>query len=229
MSTTDLPQAFDAIVPLLPLPEHVLLPATPTPYRVFEPPYRQMVADLLEKPACERWLAVPRVLSAVAPGVADAPISPIASVGLMTLATPLSDGDYLIVVDGRRPCRIDEVHAPFTPYRVARATPLGDRPNAAFDPGLSTASLIQGLFSLLAALGPAAAELPVACGGELSGEDVVYRIASAVIECPDKRQAVLETRCPRERRRIVRDELAATLLTAGLPLGDHHPTGGPTP
>lgn len=221
--------ADDAIVPLLPLAEHVLLPATPTPYRVFEAPYRQMVVDLLDKPAAERWLAVPRVLGPVARGAADAPISPIAAVGLMTLATPLSDGDYLIVVDGRRPCRIDELHALFTPYRVARATPLGDLPATPDDPGLSTASLILGLFSILGALGPGAAELPVACGGQLSGEDVVYRIASAVIECPDTRQTVLETRCPHQRRRIVRDALAATLLLAAAPLGDLRRTDGPTP
>jgi len=221
MTRTAQPPEGELLVPLFPIPEHVLLPAAPTPYRIFEPHFRQMVVDLLDKPADERWLAVPRLLAAEhPPGHADAePFHPVASLGLMTLATPLSDGDYLIVVEGRHPCHVEEVPAPFTEYRVGRATPLDDCPGGVEDPAVHTDALIQGVFSLFGALGPAAADLPMTCGKVLEPEDVVYRIAAGVVHDVDLRQQVLDLRCALARRTLVLDELVDLLAAAAFPVG----------
>ena len=37
-------------IPIFPLPDHVLLPAIPTAYRIFEPRYRALVVDLQSQP-----------------------------------------------------------------------------------------------------------------------------------------------------------------------------------
>lgn len=60
------------LLPLFPLPGHVLLPGLAVPFRIFEPRYRALVRDLLAVRAERRWLAVP----CLAPGsdpAADAP------------------------------------------------------------------------------------------------------------------------------------------------------------
>ncbi len=206
-----------AVIPLFPLPEHVLLPASPTPYRICEAGHRQMVLELLDHPADERWLAVPRLTEqgAAAPGDEAAPFHRVATVGLMTLATPLANGDYLIVVDGRATGHIDEVDAPFAPYRVGRPTLIEDDIGAdGAASGPTTVDLIQALGALLEALGPQATDLPVAFGAIPAGPLVDYRVAAAVLDGADARQALLEERDPARRRAIVYDALVERLAAA---------------
>ncbi|PKN58541.1 MAG: hypothetical protein CVU56_05090 [Deltaproteobacteria bacterium HGW-Deltaproteobacteria-14] len=206
---------LDALVPLFPLPEHVLLPAAPTPYRIFEPRYRKMVEDLLAKPADERFLVVPRVLAGAPDADGEEPFCPTAALGLMTLATPLTDGEWLIVVEGVAACAVHEVDAPFTPYRIARVTPLRDRPAAGADDAPSTAELIAGVFALFEVLGTAAGDLTPQRADE-GGSDplITYRIAAAVVEDVDTRQRVLEERCDAERRRLVYEVIVELLHIA---------------
>lgn len=203
---------LDALVPLFPLPEHVLLPAAPTPYRIFKPCYRRMVEDLLDKPADERHLVIPRVAGATPGSGEPEPFHRVASLGLMTMATPLSDGDWLIVVEGVAACTVDEVDAPFTPYRLARARPLGDRPASEPGEAPTTAELIAAVFTLFEVLGTAASELTVSgTEGPPSEALVTYRIAAAVVEDADTRQRILEERCAAARRRLVYDVIVELL------------------
>jgi|GEM_PF-1512209 len=211
----------DALVPLFPLPEHVLLPAAPTPYRLFEPQHRRMVEDLLEKPADERYIVIPRVAGDPAVGVGcgdDEPFHRVASLGLMTMATPLGDGDWLIVVEGFAACSVVEVEAPFTPYRLARVQPLGDRPASEPVDAPTTAELIGAVFTLFEILGTAASDLAVSGLGEERPDPesplVTYRIAAAVVEDVDTRQQILEERCDAARRRLVYDVIVELLDVA---------------
>ncbi|TNF32680.1 MAG: hypothetical protein EP329_09440 [Deltaproteobacteria bacterium] len=206
---------LDALVPLFPLPEHVLLPAAPTPYRIFEPCYRRMVEDLLEKPADERHLVIPRIAGAAGAHGGPEPFYRVAALGLMTMATPLSDGDWLIVVEGVAPCTVDEVDAPFTPYRLARVRPLVDRPTSEPVDAPSTAELIGAVFTLFDVLGSAASDLTVSgIGAEAADRLVTYRIAAAVVEDVDLRQRILEERCDASRRRLVYDVIVELLDVA---------------
>jgi Lon protease-like protein len=223
---SETPDTFDTIptlVPLFPLPDHVLLPASPTPYRVFEPRYRQMVADLLERPADERWLVMPRLMTledtedaetSDSDGDSGLTFYPVTSLAKMTLATPLPDGDFLIVVEGVAPCMVREVDAPFTGYRVGSVVALADRPRSAGTPETSTNAVIQALMSLLLVMGPSAADIPVAYGGSPSDTLIIYRIAAAVVADADARQRILDERCPATRRAMVLEALIELLEVA---------------
>ncbi len=212
------PSARLNTVPLFPLADHVLLPGTPTPYRVFEARYRTMVEDLLAKPEDERWLAVPRLAapSDLSLGADDTAIYPVASMALMSVATPLNGGDYLIVVEGLFPCRLEEIPSPGSPYRHAVAHPLLDQPEAARVS--ERAELIQATLSLIRALEDKSHDLfATRATSELDGAKLVFRIAHALIEDADARQALLDTRSPSLRRHKLLEQIATLYAFASRP------------
>lgn len=216
--------SLPAMVPLFPLPEHVLLPAAPTPYRIFEARYRQLVEDLLDKPSSERLLVVPRATGAGPAG--DGPFHPVAALARVVATTPLADGEFLIVVEGVLPCEVEEVDAPFTPYRLARVNPLRDRPSPGRDALPTADALIQALFCLIELLGPNASDLPIPRGAlDRADALVAYRIGAAILTDVDRRQQLLDERCPARRRALVLDELT-DLLSAASRTAYHRPATG---
>ncbi len=206
------------VVPVLPLDGHVLLPAASTPYRVSDPLHRQLVQDLLAKPADQRWLAVPPRLplhvGATAEG-AESTDGELAVLGMLTVATSLDGGEYIIVVEGRMVCRLE---APATlghaSYRMAHVRPLSDRPESLAEARVATTALVQSLFSLYDCFGLAAADLPVGDGTPLDDAALVYRVAHAVIHDPAQRAAMLVERCPARRRAVVLEVIADQLAFA---------------
>lgn len=207
------------VVPVLPLDGHVLFPAASTPYRVSDPLHRQLVQDLVAKPADQRWLAVPPrgIKSALAEGAlaTDEGDGEHAALGMLTVATPLDGGEFIIVVEGRMVCRLETppngVHAP---YRLARVRPLNDRPESLAAARTATTALVQALFSLYDCFGLAAADLPVGDGTPLDDAGLVYRVAHAVIQDPAQRAQLLAERCPARRRAIVLEVIADQLAFA---------------
>lgn len=193
------------MVPVLPLDGHVLLPASATPFRVSDPRHRRLVADLLERPAPERWVAVPpRTTHALMP--AESPRDEVAALGLITVATPLEGGEFIVVVEGRSACRLEWLESPShpfaVPYSLAHARHLIDRPEPLARARDATTSLIQALFSLYESFGLCASELPQH-DTPLDDIGLVYRIGSAVIEDPLARAQLLVERCPARRRELV--------------------------
>lgn len=203
------------IVPVLPLDGHVLLPASSTPYRVSDPLHRQLVQDLLAKPADQRWLAVPPRLPGQVGALAESGEGEHAVLGMLTVATSLDGGEFIIVVEGRMVCRLE---APATighaPYRMAHVRPLSDRPESLADARRATTALVQSLFSLYDCFGLAAADLPVGDGTPLDDAALVYRMAHAVIQDPAQRAAMLAERCPARRRAVVLEVIADQLAFA---------------
>ena len=111
-------------VPLFPLPDHVLLPKVPAPYRVFEPRYRALVEHLLEQPEDHRWLSVPRL----APGWksdyhGQPPIHQVATLGRITTCEALAGGHYFILVEGVARIQLTESVSKH-PFRTARVQVL---------------------------------------------------------------------------------------------------------
>jgi len=204
------------MVPVLPLDGHVLLPSAATPFRVSDPRHRRLVQDLLERPFSERWVAVPPRVSQVArtPDLHD---EEVAALGLITVATPLEGGEFIVVVEGRSACRLEslEQHAhPFAvPYTIARVRHLADRPEPLRVARAATTSLIQSLFALYESFGLAASELPQS---DLPLDDIglVYRIGSAVIEDPLARAMLLCERCPARRRELVLTQIVDQMAFA---------------
>ena len=111
-------------VALFPLPNHVLLPGLPVPFRVFEPRYRQLVADLLEMGKDARFIAMPPLLPGWQAGYEGSPaFHPVCALALVRRIHALDGGQFLISVDGLVRCRLSELPSPH-PYRLACPTAL---------------------------------------------------------------------------------------------------------
>lgn len=194
-------------VPVLPLDGHVLVPAASTPYRVTDKRHRALVRDLLDRAPDQRWIGVP---ARHGHDVAD----DLGTLGLMTVATPLAGGDYIIVIEGRSACRLEPLPGDTElEYRCAHARHLPDRPEPLAEARLQTTRLIQALFSLYDAFLLAAADLPASDHG-VDDAGVVYRIGAAVIEDPKARFELLAERCPARRRMAVMQVITEQLAFA---------------
>lgn len=124
---TPLPEG-EFLLPLFPLPNLVFFPNTRLPLHVFEPRYRQMVADAMEgdnrfgivllRPGWEAdYFGTPAVHSC-------------GTMGTIEQAVPLEDGRFNILVRGDIRFRIvDEVDS--VPYRTARVIAQPDIVRAA--------------------------------------------------------------------------------------------------
>lgn len=113
---TDFPNG-EFLLPLFPLPNLVFFPRTRLPLHIFEPRYRQMIADAVA--ADQRFGIV-----LLRPGweseyFGAPPIHPLGTIGQIEQAVPLEDGRYNILVRGEVRFRvIGEVS--HEPYRTAR-------------------------------------------------------------------------------------------------------------
>src|SRR5690349_8569421 len=112
------------LLPLFPLPNVVLFPNVFLPLHIFEPRYREMIADAL---ATDRLIGM--VL--LRPGwerdyEGRPPIYPIGCSGVITHAERMPDGRFNIVLRGVERFRVleeDDARA----YRRAIVDPVGDR------------------------------------------------------------------------------------------------------
>jgi len=117
-------------IPIFPLPNVILFPRMPLPLVVFEPRYRKMVADALQKDREDRIIGM--VL--LRPGweaeyQGRPPIYAVGCAGVMEQCEPLADGRFKILLRGTSRFRVVEERAG-EPYRLATVVtledPLGD-------------------------------------------------------------------------------------------------------
>jgi Lon protease-like protein len=118
-SQSDQLRNFTGRVPLFPLPDAVLFPHALLPLMIFEPRYRQMIADVLTS---DRLIA----MALLEPGWEStyesktAPIRQTVCIGRIASSELLPDGRYQIDVDGLSRAEVlDEDDSPH-PYRIAR-------------------------------------------------------------------------------------------------------------
>ena len=208
-------------VPLFPLPDHVLLPGIPAPYRVFEPRYRTLVQDLLDQPEDERWLCVPRL----APGwKADyhgrPPFHAVATLGRILTCEPLAGGHYFILVTGEIPVRLVEC-ASDRPYRLACVEALPDDTMASHPRLVRDAidELVQAVYTLSQIVGTSASDLTDAIAEQSDMEQLIYRLAAGAMDEPDERQRLLEERCLIGRAELVLDSLTGLIALSSCHLG----------
>ncbi len=113
-------------IPLFPLPQCVLLPHVTIPLHIFEPRYRQMIADVLEASGLiamasyegEGW----KNAEAVKP-----PIRPFVCLGYIIRHQSLEDGRSNIYLQGVCRARIKR-EVKHTPYRMAYLEPTEPEP-----------------------------------------------------------------------------------------------------
>ena len=116
-----------ATIPIFPLPTVVLFPNVFLPLHIFEPRYREMVADALDGD---------RIIGMVLlrPGYESdyqgrPPVYPVGCAGVISHAEPHPDGRYNIVLRGLEKFRVEaEDHS--RSYRVARVESMMEEPTA---------------------------------------------------------------------------------------------------
>ena len=122
-------------IPLFPLPNAVLFPNVFLPLHIFEPRYRQMVAEALEG---DRIIG----MALLRPGwEADyegrPPIYPIGCAGLITFAERHKDGRYNIVLRGLEKFRVvEEEPNSSRSYRMAQVDSILDSTETNLMPAL---------------------------------------------------------------------------------------------
>ena len=186
------------VLPLFPLPDHVLLPGVPVPFRVFEPRYRTLIADLEARPEDERWMVVPRLVDGWKTDQYGRPLFlPIAAAARLVRVQPLDPGESLIVVEGVLRIRLEEI-ASEKPYRLAQWMPLPDDATPS-DATLTAAEQVLAKVRILARrVGDGAEQLTEL----VEGDDRVLaadRLAALLLSDADSRQWHLECRNPTER------------------------------
>lgn len=210
-------------VPVFPLPEHVLLPATPTPYRLFEPRYLALLRAVLALPPHARWIAVPRIL----PGFEDQhaarpPFAGIATVARLLETLENGDGTAHVVLGEGVRCRLDEIASP-DPFRRAAARALPDVPAPA-EPGADDGwdALVQVIAGLGQVRGAAARGVALLVQQDAPREAIVWRLGSVLIQSAERRYEFLVMREAAARQQAV-------LHAAAVLLGLAHERAGQLP
>jgi hypothetical protein len=191
------------LLPLFPLPTVVLFPNVFLPLHIFEPRYRQMVADALDG---DRLI----VMVLLKPGwegeyEGRPAIYPVGCTSVITHVERLPDDRYNIVLRGVDRVRIDAEDAG-RQYRRAAVTPLPEQPTSADDrPALE--HLRAHLESLVV---PAGAEIRMTAG--VSDEEIVNALAQYLDLETIEKQALLERESVLERARALIDLLEMKML-----------------
>lgn len=181
-----------ASLPIFPLPQLVLFPHTRLPLHFFEPRYRQLMADCLERgPRC-------MVIAQVRPdaqGVdarGEVPIHDRAGLGRIIEHRRNPDGTYDVMLEGVARVALDELPSEY-PYRLARAHVLADRlPTGGVDDS-ELQALIAMARSVAALLARAGRPLHLALDASAPAEVIVDGIADQLVADPAMRQELLET------------------------------------
>jgi hypothetical protein len=175
------------LLPLFPLPNVVLFPSVFLPLHIFEPRYREMVADALTS---DRMIGM--VL--LKPGWEDdyegrPPVYPIGCSGVMTHAERLADGRFNIVLRGVERFRIiAEDHG--RSYRRAAVDLLAEGALSPHDRAAirNQRSKLETLLAPAVEHPDAEAKIPAA----MADEDLVNALAQYLDLEPLEKQALLE-------------------------------------
>ncbi|HEY7728604.1 MAG TPA: LON peptidase substrate-binding domain-containing protein [Candidatus Eisenbacteria bacterium] len=197
--------------PVFPLPNVVFFPKTLLPLHIFEPRYRQMIADALRG---DQSLCVALLKPGWEADYEGSPeVYPVACLGRIVQHEALPDGRYDIVVHGESRVMI-EGYERLTPYRVARLRPLDQ--DAAWiqgpDATAETMELLR-LFRQMFENQPVAAQLAAALGPHLSPEGILNSVAMNLNVEAKVKQFLLEIDSVGARYRSVLKILREALTT----------------
>ena len=200
------------LLPLFPLPTVVLFPNVFLPLHIFEPRYREMVADAL---AGDRMIGM--VL--LRPGwehdyEGRPPVYDVGCSGVITHSERLEDGRYNIILRGVERFRIlqeDDARS----YRRAIVEPAVERDLAAED----RAVLRRLRKKLEALLAPAAAKAgaDTTTASAMPDADLINALAQYLDLEPIEKQALLERKCLRSRAESLVELLEMKIMMSRNP------------
>jgi Lon protease-like protein len=213
------------LLPLFPLPNVVLFPNVFLPLHIFEPRYREMVADAV---ASDRMIGM--VL--LRPGWQQEyekrpPVYPVGCSGVITHVEPLADGRYNIVLRGVERFRILEEDDSRS-YRRALVDPVPDGAGSG-DDRAAVRRQRSKLESLIAptierSLSGTERLESIASGGRdskipstMADEDLVHALAQYLDLEPLEKQALLEQHSLRTRAESLVELLEMKILIARTP------------
>jgi Lon protease-like protein len=137
-------------LPIFPLPI-VLFPGAPQPLHIFEPRYRQLLADCL---AADRRFGIAYVTPHRAPAADPAPdLGDVGCVALIRSSEPLPDGRSNILAVGERRFVLRRWVAGSQPYRVAEIEEFDDDPVDTVELTTLAQDVREGFARLARALG----------------------------------------------------------------------------
>ena len=118
LAQAESPSTIPAEIPLFPLPETSLFPGVSRPFLIFEPRYREMIADALKG---DKIIGMVRLR----PGFEKdyegrPPIYGVGCAGTIEKYEELPDGRYVILLRGLTTFRLVSENGARKPYRVAR-------------------------------------------------------------------------------------------------------------
>lgn len=186
----------------------VLLPGQLLPLHVFEPRYRRLVQDCIERDPAEFGVVLIERGSEVGGGDQRSGLGTIARI---LRVADLGDGRYAVVAAGMQRCRV-LAWLPDDPYPLADVEPWPDE--APDDPELgdTIAALhprVRRAVALAVELGDATADAVADPGTELSSDPLVasYQLSGLAPLGPADHQALLGTSGPRERLALLAELL----------------------
>ena len=211
------------LLPIFPLPNVVLFPNVFLPLHIFEPRYREMVADALDS---DRMIGMVLLKPGWEHDYEGRPrVYPIGCSGVITHVDRQTDGRYNIVLRGVERVRIvEEDHS--RPYRRALTEPVVERTLAPED-----RVVLRRQRSKLEALVAPAIERQLDPSGDARGaadpmipsgmadEDLVNALAQYLDLEPIEKQALLERHCLRSRAESLVELLEMKVLVARSPRG----------
>jgi len=204
------------LLPIFPLPNVVLFPTVFLPLHIFEPRYREMVADALKS---DRLIG----MALLRPGWQQdyegrPPVYPIGCTGVITHADTLPDGRFNIVLRGVQRFRILEEDDRLS-YRRAHIEQFPESTCLAED----SAAIRTQRAKLDALLAPAMERSLADVTGEtripaaMADEDLVNALAQYLDLEPLEKQALLEQRSLRARAEALVELLEMKILMAKTP------------
>lgn len=211
-------------VPVFPLPKLVLFPGTSLPLHIFEPRYRDMLADTLA--GKDRLIAVAQLKPGWEAAYEQRPaIYPVAGVGRITTHTRNADGTYDIVLEALARVQLAELEPGGLRYRRATATVLHEHTPVG---GFKTSD-ISALLSLATRVATLVKRALPGFVMQAESDDTPSllsdRIADQFVLDPAARQDLLETLDIEQRIRTVTSQLAHLHMALST---SSEPEGSPT-
>lgn len=222
MMTSDLDKvrAHLEALPIFPLPTALLLPYEVLPLHIFEPRYREMIADAIEG---GRPLAIAQLAKGWEGDYEGRPaVEPLCGVGIISRHEKLPDGRYNVLIRGVARIEILQELPARRSYREVRAALVNDRHAGASDE--EEAAAIEGLRRMLFALcaarpGPGASALAHLAAQSTDASSLADIVAAALYTDFDRRKRALVTLDPIARLTIAQTAIAE-LLVGGKPGGE---------